>query len=774
MSTADYAKHAYSAAPSADEALLTRLVNEIYRTPAGGMGPSPNFADPAAGGIGLSPGALTTHAPAPITEPTPVQSAIPSGSPPDLSAGHVLAATLPKPSLGGPSTGGAGVSPGAAQALPGFGAPGLAEPQRTSLAQPSGSSKPADYALDDLVAQAGVGTAYTGPSLSGLGASPGIVTSDGSGSPAVGTVPYGGAAALDVDPLGLDSPENDILRSLAIDGSNQPAQRNGVPASAGYRDTPLSGSDRGAPASNSDRGVPASAGYRETPTASADRGAPVSTRERGGPAATGYQGAPASNGYQGSHGAPASASGDGASTAAGNSATPASVGRPSTPEYYFDRSSPSRTDGKADESALRRFERKPARDPKFASAHPPFDVHAIRRDFPILSEKVNGKPLIWFDNAATTQKPKAVIDRLSCFYEHENSNIHRAAHELAARATDAYEDARETVRRFLNAPSVDSIVFARGTTEAINLVAQSWGRQHIGPGDEIIITHLEHHANIVPWQMLCWEKGAKIRVAPVDDFGQVRLDEYQKLFNSRTRLVSFTHVSNALGTVTPAKDMIDIARRYNVKVLLDGAQSVSHKKVDVQELDPDFFVFSGHKIFGPTGIGALYGKPEVLNAMQPWQGGGNMIADVTFERTLFQPAPLRFEAGTGNIADAVGLAAALEYVERIGLDKIDAYEHSLVEYATHHLSPIPGLTIVGRAKEKASVVSFVLDGYESEEVGAALNAEGIAVRSGHHCAQPILRRFGHETTVRPSFAFYNTFDEIDLLVDTVRKLAVAK
>ena len=274
--------------------------------------------------------------------------------------------------------------------------------------------------------------------------------------------------------------------------------------------------------------------------------------------------------------------------------------------------------------------------------------------------------------------------------------------------------------------------------------------------------------------MLCWEKGAKIRVAPVDDFGQVRLDEYQKLFNSRTRLVSFTHVSNALGTVTPAKDMIEIARRYNVKVLLDGAQSVSHKKVDVQELDPDFFVFSGHKIFGPTGIGALYGKPEVLNAMQPWQGGGNMIADVTFERTLFQPAPLRFEAGTGNIADAVGLAAALEYVERIGLDKIDAYEHSLVEYATHHLSPIPGLTIVGRAKEKASVVSFVLDGYKSEEVGAALNAEGIAVRSGHHCAQPILRRFGYETTVRPSFAFYNTCGEIDVLVDAVEETCDGK
>ena len=306
-------------------------------------------------------------------------------------------------------------------------------------------------------------------------------------------------------------------------------------------------------------------------------------------------------------------------------------------------------------------------------------------------------------------------------------------------------------------------------------MAQSWGRQHIGPGDEIIITHLEHHANIVPWQLLCREKGAKIRVAPVDDSARCVLDEYQKLFNSRTRLVSFTHVSNALGTVTPAKDMIDIARRYNVKVLLDGAQSVSHMQVDVQDLDADFFVFSGHKIFGPTGIGALYGKPEVLNAMHPWQGGGNMIADVTFERTLFQPAPLRFEAGTGNIADAVGLArrTRVRRTHRPGEHRMPT---STAWWCTPRITcrPFPALTIIGQAKEKASVVSFVLDGYKSEEIGAALNAEGIAVRSGHHCAQPILRRFGYETTVRPSFAFYNTFGEIDVLVDAVKKLATAK
>jgi cysteine desulfurase/selenocysteine lyase len=404
-------------------------------------------------------------------------------------------------------------------------------------------------------------------------------------------------------------------------------------------------------------------------------------------------------------------------------------------------------------------------------AHPPFDVHAVRRDFPILSERVNGRPLVWFDNAATTQKPQAVIDRLAHFYAHENSNIHRAAHELAARATDAYEGARQTVRRFIGAGSTEEIVFVRGTTEAINLVAKSWGARNIGAGDEIIVSHLEHHANIVPWQQLAAEKGAKIRVIPVDDSGQVLLEEYQRLLCDRTKIVAVTQVSNALGSVVPVKEIVDLAHRAGACALVDGAQSVSHMRVDVRQMDADFFVFSGHKIFGPTGIGVVYGKRDILEAMPPWQGGGNMIADVTFERTVYQGPPARFEAGTGNIADAVGLGAALEYVERIGIENIGRYEHALLEYATHHMRSIPGVRLIGTARDKASVLSFVLEGSTTDEVGKALNQEGIAVRTGHHCAQPILRRFGLETTVRPSLAFYNTCEEIDRMVAVVRRLS---
>ncbi len=408
------------------------------------------------------------------------------------------------------------------------------------------------------------------------------------------------------------------------------------------------------------------------------------------------------------------------------------------------------------------------------TARPPFDVNAIRRDFPILNERVNGKPLVWFDNAATTQKPQAVIDRLAYFYAHENSNIHRAAHELAARATDAYEAARSKVQRFLGAGSVDEIIFVRGATEAINLVAKTWGVQNIGDGDEIVVSNLEHHANIVPWQQLAAEKGAKIRVIPVDDSGQILLGEYQKLLNGRTKLVAITQVSNALGTITPVKEIVAAAHAVGAKVLVDGAQSVSHLRVNVQALDADFFVFSGHKIFAPTGIGVVYGKKALLEQMPPWQGGGNMIADVTFEKTLFQPPPNKFEAGTGNIADAVGLGAALDYVERIGLENIARYEHDLLAYATRGLSAISGVRLIGTAADKASVASFVLAGYSTEEVGKALNEEGIAVRSGHHCAQPILRRFGVEATVRPSFAFYNTCEEIDRLLAVVRRLARGK
>jgi cysteine desulfurase/selenocysteine lyase len=404
----------------------------------------------------------------------------------------------------------------------------------------------------------------------------------------------------------------------------------------------------------------------------------------------------------------------------------------------------------------------------------PFDVNKIRSDFPIFKEKVNGKPLIWLDNAATTQKPQQVIDRISYFYEHENSNIHRAAHELAARATDAYEGAREKVRAFVNARSVNEIVFVRGTTEAINLVAKTWGDQNLSAGDEIIVSHLEHHANIVPWKQLADKKGLKIRVIPVDDDGQILLDEYAKLLNPKTRLVSFTQVSNALGTVTPAKQIIEMAHAAGAKVLLDGAQSVSHLRTDVTGLNCDWFVFSGHKVFGPTGIGALYGKEDLLNETQPWQGGGNMIVDVTFEHIQYHQAPSRFEAGTGNIADAVGLGAALDYVSKIGIDLIHQYEHFLLVYATNLMQDIPGLRLIGTAAEKASVLSFVFEGYKTEEVGAALNQEGIAVRSGHHCAQPILRRFGLETTVRPSLAFYNTCAEVDVLVNTLYKLRAAK
>ena len=408
------------------------------------------------------------------------------------------------------------------------------------------------------------------------------------------------------------------------------------------------------------------------------------------------------------------------------------------------------------------------------SAHPPFDVQAVRRDFPILQERVNGYPLAWLDNAATTQKPQAVIDRLSYFYEHENSNIHRAAHELAARSTDAYEKARNTVAHFINAPSSEEVVFVRGTTEAINLVAQSWGRQNIRADDEIVITWLEHHANIVPWQQLCELTGAKLRVVPVDDSGQVLLGEYQKLLTSRTKLVSFTQVSNALGTITPAQEMIHMAHRVGARVLLDGAQSISHLAVDVQALDCDWFVFSGHKIFGPTGIGAVYGKAELLDAMPPWQGGGNMIADVTFEKTVYQPAPARFEAGTGNIADAVGLGAALEYLTKIGIHNVARYEHELLVYGMEALKSIPGLRLIGTAPEKTSVLSFVLEGHSNQDIGVALNRSGIAVRTGHHCAQPILRRFGLESTVRPSLAFYNTYEEIDRLVNVVRKIQSGK
>jgi cysteine desulfurase/selenocysteine lyase len=398
------------------------------------------------------------------------------------------------------------------------------------------------------------------------------------------------------------------------------------------------------------------------------------------------------------------------------------------------------------------------------------DMDHIRRDFPILQRKINGKPLIWFDNGATTQKPQQVIDTLSHFYRHYNSNIHRGAHTLATEATDAYEQARETVRSFIGAGDTREIIFVRGTTEAINLVAQAWGRTNIGVGDEIILSLLEHHANIVPWQMLADAKGAKLRVIPVDDIGELGIDQYAGLFTPRTKMVAFTHASNALGTVPPVQQMIQIAHSHGVPVLVDGAQSVAHMPVNVQHLDVDFYVFSGHKIFGPSGVGVLYGKREHLEQMPPWQGGGSMIRDVTFEQTIYSDIPEKFEAGTPVIGPAIGLGAALKYLMGIGMPRIETHERSLTVYAMQRLQEIPGLRLIGRSPDKIGVSSFVIDGVSLEYIGKILDQHGIAVRVGHHCAQPILRRFGVEQTVRSSLALYNTQKEIDYMIDVLKML----
>lgn len=398
-------------------------------------------------------------------------------------------------------------------------------------------------------------------------------------------------------------------------------------------------------------------------------------------------------------------------------------------------------------------------------------LRQIRADFPILSEEINGNRLVWLDNGATTQRPRQVIDRLSYYFEHENSNVHRGAHTLAARSTDAYENARNTVRAFIGAPSSEEIVFVRGTTEAINLVANAYVKPLLAPGDEIIVSILEHHANIVPWQLIAQETGAVIKVIPCDRTGQLRLDEYVKLFSKRTRFVSVTHVSNGLGTVTPIEELIQIAHRFGVPILIDGAQSVAHIPVNVSALDADFFVFSGHKIFAPTGIGVVYGKKELLEAARPYHGGGNMIADVTFERTVYNGIPNKFEAGTGSIADAIGLGAALEYLSAIGMPHIYQWEHELLQYAMAEMKKVKGLRLVGTALNKASVLAFKLDGYSDEEVGKRLDRYGIAVRTGHHCAQPVLRHFGLESTVRPTIALYNSPDDIDALVRVLRSFA---
>ena len=399
-----------------------------------------------------------------------------------------------------------------------------------------------------------------------------------------------------------------------------------------------------------------------------------------------------------------------------------------------------------------------------------FDVRRIREDFPILGQTVHGKPLVYLDNAATTQKPRAVLDALMAYYSEDNANVHRGVHLLSERATQAFEDARATVQRFINAASTREIVFTRNATEGINLVAQTFVRTRLGPGDEVLISAMEHHSNIVPWQMVCEEKGASLRVIPITDEGALKLEEYERLLGSRTKLVSIVHLSNVLGTINPVQQMIATAHRRGVPVLIDGSQAVHHMTVDVRALDADFYVFTGHKLYGPTGIGVLYGKERLLEEMPPYQGGGDMIKSVTFEKTTYNALPYKFEAGTPNIAGAIGLAAAVDYVTAIGIDRISAHERELLAYGTAELSEVPGLTLNGTAVEKSSVLSFVMDGVHPHDIGTIVDQEGVAIRTGHHCAQPLMQRLGIPATARASLALYNTREEIDALVAALHKV----
>lgn len=406
--------------------------------------------------------------------------------------------------------------------------------------------------------------------------------------------------------------------------------------------------------------------------------------------------------------------------------------------------------------------------PQIAS-QTPFDVARVRQDFPILQTSVRGKPLVYLDNAATTQKPRSVIERTTRYYEAENANIHRGVHYLSELATRAYEEARITAQHFLNAAESPEIIFTRGTTEGINLVAHSFGRRFIGRDDEIIVTEMEHHSNIVPWQLLCENTGARLRVIPINDDGELILEEYANLLNERTKLVSIIHISNALGTINPVKQIIELAHRVGAKVLLDGAQAVAHTPVDVQELDCDFYAMSGHKLFGPTGIGLLYGKRELLDAMPPFMGGGDMISRVSFEKTTYNALPFKFEAGTPNVAGVIGLATAIEYVNEIGLDAIATHENALLDYATRRVGEIEGFRIIGTAREKAGILSFEIEGAHPNDIGTLVDQEGVAIRTGHHCAQPLMDRFGVSATARASFAFYNTFEEVDAFINAVQK-----
>ncbi|PYU24394.1 MAG: cysteine desulfurase CsdA [Acidobacteria bacterium] len=405
-----------------------------------------------------------------------------------------------------------------------------------------------------------------------------------------------------------------------------------------------------------------------------------------------------------------------------------------------------------------------------AAAHADFDVYKVRADFPILARTIHGKPLVYLDNAATTQKPQAVIDTMVRYYTAENSNIHRGVHTLSEQATQSYEQARATVRQFLNAGDPREIIFVRGTTEGINLVAQTWGRANIGREDEIVISAMEHHSNIVPWQILCEQQGANLQVAPVNDAGELMLDEFEKLLGPKTKLVAMAHVSNALGTVNPVRKIVEAAHRVNARVLLDGAQAVPHMSVDVRAIDCDFYAFSGHKVYAPTGIGILYGKAELLEAMPPYQGGGDMISSVTFEKTLYNRLPHKFEAGTPHVSGTIGLGAALDYVNSTGIERIARHEKQVLAYGTRRLLEIPGLRLIGTAREKEGILSFVLEGIHPHDVGTILDQEGIAIRTGHHCAQPLMERFGVPATARASLALYNTMEEMDALANGLLKV----
>jgi cysteine desulfurase/selenocysteine lyase len=399
-----------------------------------------------------------------------------------------------------------------------------------------------------------------------------------------------------------------------------------------------------------------------------------------------------------------------------------------------------------------------------------FDVERVRRDFPILNQKVRGRALVYLDNAATSQKPQVVIDAIANYYKGSNANIHRGVHFLSEHATEEHETARKTVQKFINATRSEEIIFVRGTTEGINLVAQTYGRAHVGAGDEVLITAMEHHSNIVPWQILCEQQGARLRVAPINDRGELLLDEFAKLVNPRTKIVAVPHVSNALGTINPVGEIVEIAHRQNVPVLVDGAQAAPHIKVDVQALDCDFYAFSSHKMYGPMGIGVLYGKAALLEAMPPYQGGGDMIRSVTFEKTLYNQLPYKFEAGTPDVGGAIGLSAAIGYLSRLGIENVAQHEHYLLSYATEVLSSLPDIRLIGTPRERAGVLSFVMDGVHPHDVGTILDQEGIAIRTGHHCAQPLMQRFGVPATARASFALYNTEAEVDALVGGIQKV----